>query len=407
MAVYRVIISALLTVLTVWIIFWKTISLENADFLFYLSIWINSLDSIGLSDTLRNQVSNYTAPYLIVLDVINRALPEASALTVMHATGLVLYLFLTVVLIVSVVTIGTSPSLYILIPTVALIPTSLVNSLIWGQSDAFFTAFVLLAFIASIRERWILSFVFFSVALSIKLVAIFAAPAFFVLLALRGSLARLIWFPLVLALSYVLLNSLYIISGLPIEKVLTIYFDQASTYQGLSMNAPNFWYILQTHPASLSFAAEYRSLLMIVGLGFAVFVSLGFFLFGILARGTGYTNHDQLFILAISVIIFPYLLPKMHDRYFFLADIVIWLLAVVDRRYILAALLSQVGSLMAYTAFLEFTHVFLPVSTRYMIALGSLSMGAALITLVFMGFRTGAWTRIWGTLRCPGSGSSA
>ena len=47
----------------------------------------------------------------------------------------------------------------------------------------------------------------------------------------------------------------------------------------------------------------------------------------------------------------PYLLPKMHDRYFFVADIMTLTLAFVIPRLWVTAPLFQVGSLLAYLAY--------------------------------------------------------
>ena len=50
-------------------------------------------------------------------------------------------------------------------------------------------------------------------------------------------------------------------------------------------------------------------------------------------------------VLAIGI---PFLLPHMHDRYFFLADVLTLILACTDRRHIPQAALVQVASLGAY-----------------------------------------------------------
>ena len=44
----------------------------------------------------------------------------------------------------------------------------------------------------------------------------------------------------------------------------------------------------------------------------------------------------------------PYLLPKMHERYFFVADIMTLTLAFVDPRLWVTVPLFQVGSLLSY-----------------------------------------------------------
>jgi hypothetical protein len=53
-------------------------------------------------------------------------------------------------------------------------------------------------------------------------------------------------------------------------------------------------------------------------------------------------------VAALSGALMPYLLPKMHERYFFVADVMTFTLAFVIPRLWATAALFQVGSLLSY-----------------------------------------------------------
>ena len=60
-------------------------------------------------------------------------------------------------------------------------------------------------------------------------------------------------------------------------------------------------------------------------------------------------------VFAIGI---PLLLPHMHDRYFFLADVLTLTWACTARRGILPAVLTQIASLGAYHAYLLLRYAF-------------------------------------------------
>src|SRR5439155_13434238 len=59
----------------------------------------------------------------------------------------------------------------------------------------------------------------------------------------------------------------------------------------------------------------------------------------------------NLLVAALSAAAMPYVLPRMHDRYFFIADLLSLAVAFVYPRYWLAAVLFQIGSLTSYLAY--------------------------------------------------------
>ena len=71
----------------------------------------------------------------------------------------------------------------------------------------------------------------------------------------------------------------------------------------------------------------------------------------------------------------PYLLPHMHERYFFTADVLTLLLACAAPEYLLLPALTQFGSLLGYYAYLNWRFL-LPM--KYGAAALALALAAAL-----------------------------
>ena len=143
-----------------------------------------------------------------------------------------------------------------------------------------------------------------------------------------------------------------------------VYLDQSGTYRWLSMNVPNPWFFVQ-HLHLMSYGHG-------VALGLALAVVLGLALAGVaLGRRLGLT--ELLLLAPASVLAMPYVLPKMHDRYFFPADAMTYAVAVPRRWSVAAALCVQLGSLGAYSSILFGFHAGTP--------LGAVSMSVAVAVI--------------------------
>ena len=64
-----------------------------------------------------------------------------------------------------------------------------------------------------------------------------------------------------------------------------------------------------------------------------------------------FTPGGMLTYTALMVLIIPFLLPHMHDRYFYCADVVTAVIAVLLPLTFPAAILTQFGSVICYAAF--------------------------------------------------------
>lgn len=90
-----------------------------------------------------------------------------------------------------------------------------------------------------------------------------------------------------------------------------IYFNQANKYKELAKNAPNLYQWVLSNFYNI-----------IVPIGLTLSISAIFLFSYIVYKSRRKITQNRLIYLAtISVLFMPYILPKMHDRYIYPADI--------------------------------------------------------------------------------------
>lgn len=225
------------------------------------------------------------------------------------------------------------------------IPTAIANGALWGQSDAVYAAGVVAAFYYMLTNRPFACAVAFGLAISIKLQAIFFAPVIVGYLAYRrASLDYLFAIPLV----YVLTVLPVWAGGGSVPFWLTTYMRQTGTYTDLSVSAPSLYAFVMPYPLS----DDARQWLVYLGIAVAALIGAAVTWYVWRTWRTRPTYRALILITLMCVLALPLVLPRMHERYFYLVDIyaVMYALYVPQRWFIPVAAIA--ASLMSYTPFL-------------------------------------------------------
>jgi Gpi18-like mannosyltransferase len=221
------------------------------------------------------------------------------------------------------------------------LPTIWMNSARWGQCDAIFATFILACVYGCLRQRPFAAMLAFSVALSIKLQAVFLVPFLMLEQGRRRSLLRYLWLPIVV---YLVVGLPALLAGRTLFDLVMIYPRQMQLYTDLSMWAPNLWGVCYLRPgACQGWPAVGAAWLLVNGIVIATVL--------VLARRRQkvlHTPRSTLLMATASVLIVPFLLPRMHDRYFFLADVLSFILALCEPRLWYVAAGVQAASITAY-----------------------------------------------------------
>ena len=252
-----------------------------------------------------------------------------------------------------------------------LLPTVVLNGAYWGQCDAVYAALCVHAAALAVEERRSASAALMGLAFSFKLQSIFVLPLWGVLW-LGGRIKfRQLWaFPL----AYLGAALPALLLGKPLGDIVGVYFQQMGEYPRLVLNAPS---VYQFIPYGLDVNQGLAARLGIVAAGALVLalLALGFRLRGRL---------DRECVMTIAVVLcvgVPFLLPHMHERYFFLADVFTLCWACANVRRIPAAVLAEGASLASYCVYLRLKYnlVLRLGPARFVMGLEALAVLGALV----------------------------
>jgi len=225
--------------------------------------------------------------------------------------------------------------LFLLLPTVA------VESALWAQADIIYVVFLLAFFLCTLKGQSLNAMICFGVAFSFKLQSIFISPYILYLLLCRN----IRWRDLAaVPLTYIVLMFPAHYAGRPWLELFGIYVFQANIPYGLSAQAPNFYMFVQ------KFALVSHALGTRIGMALAVVGGLAIAIAGKLRLPT--TKENKLLVAVASLLLIPFLLPQMHERYFFAADVFSYVMAFVIAGAWPVAAMMQCASLLAYSVYL-------------------------------------------------------
>lgn len=317
------------------------VTLDYSDF---LARWVDYFRQNGGFAALRTQIGNYNIPYLYFLALFSYSSIDDLYLIKLLSIFFDVLLAWGAMLIVSRFTASVPRRMGVFF-TVLMLPTVFLNGALWGQCDSIYVSLALLGIYCALDDRPVLSIVLAALSFSFKLQAVFILPVYIVLW-IYGKFSWKHFF--IFPLTYVLVVMPVVLLGRPFIDTLSIYFDQAGTVgSGLNYNSPSVYSFFQ-----YSLPEEYSTIASNLGVIFAFI-----FMFGVLLacflRKERLNELAVLTAAALLVIGIPYLLPHMHERYFFAADILSVVIAFIVPPFAALPLLVQFASLLGYHAYLK------------------------------------------------------
>lgn len=313
---------------------------ESGDFKSFLEPWYDFINQHGGFNALQYEFSNYTPLYLYFMVIASYLFSGFSKVLAVKLTS-ILFDFICAFFVYKIVRIkypaGITPVFAFLATLFA--PTVVLNSAFWGQADITYTTGLVACIYLLATNRKVLAFVAFGLAISVKLQAVFLLPFLLILLVKRN-----VSWHLFLLIPFVYIATIFPawLIGRPFLALLLIYVAQADYYQVLAFNIPNMYQWFPNELYSLFYPAGLTWTL-------AVVFMLGL---GVYKSRTKITTPVMIQLATISVLIMPYLLPKMHDRYFFAADVISIIFAFYFPQYFFVPVTIGMVSLFSYFPFL-------------------------------------------------------
>jgi len=313
----------------------------SPDYNTFLLPWMNEFREGGFL-ALKTTSSNYNLPYLYLLALFSYI--PIRDLYLIKILSIILDYIIAFTMMGLIRSAGDKKKyLSLIIFALTLFwPAIWLNSAYWAQCDSIYAALCLLAYAAAVRDKPICSVLLAGLAFAFKLQTVFFLPVFVILwLDRRCRLWHAIFFPI----PYVILSIPVLIMGWSPMRVIGVYTDQMGIYSDwLTLNAPNLFAILGVFEIP-------KYPWFWIGIIAAVVFVLLMFTIAIIKRNVMEEKNLSAFTLAICLGV-VWLLPSMHDRYYYLADVfVILFVALNPKRWYIAPFV-MFGSLTGYHAYL-------------------------------------------------------
>lgn len=278
------------------------------DYDIFLSEWIWLMSEEDLLGAMGLYLGDYNPPYLYMLAVMSR-FNDFSYLYMIKFVSIAMDVVLAYFVMKLVSLKSEGPVFQLSFFHLALLlPTVVLNGAYWGQCDTIFTAFALGGLYFGLKKRPCLSIVFFTLSLAFKLQAVFLLPILLPLWSVKSfRLRHLLIAPVV----YMAMMAPALIAGKTLHSVLTCYMSQAANYTSLTMNAPSIYQLMPT--------ASFREF---NGMGILFALALVFSLCAVMYQKRRTLTVESILLCSMLLVIaIPLVLPRMHERYFFMADV--------------------------------------------------------------------------------------
>ena len=360
---------------------------ETADYTTFLGPWTQVFREGGFK-TLAENVGDYNLIYQYILLAISRV-PLFDLYLIKWVTVCFDYLLALAMMRASGKLAGQETAVPVFLIVLSL-PTVLLDGACWAQCDPVYITFVVLSLYALTADRPYLSAIALSVAFAFKLQTIFFFPVVLLGLIHRRYRAR---HAVAFFLAYLVTMLPALLAGRPFMDALSVYANQSvgQYYDRLTYNAPNLYLFFPM----LEFASsqEYTWMRYISGVDYkatneyltealmpalqsaALYACILLTLIAVVYWLIHYreVTPDMTLDLALFFAIYlPFVMPKIHDRYFFMADMLSVLYAARYRNRRFMPVLVIGASLMCYMPYLTRQR---PVDERWL----ALMMLAALV----------------------------
>lgn len=340
------------------------VGFESRDLTLHVLPWYRNFVSKGIQNGLATDISNYTPSYLYLLALVTKINFRFSEIAGIKAIGWLFDIYGSFIMALfayhkykNFASAFLAASLYFALPTVWM------NSSLWGQADGIYSALLLTSILFLLWDMPFWAVLFFSVSFAFKQQAFFFVPVLLVF-ALQKRI-RWVYF-LLIPLVYLILIIPSALFGRSIYDLLSIYLNQASSSDEWTYNGQNFFVFM---PDSV---AKTYSTGFILFAGLIVLVWIYFTL-----KNRNLRDRTEILVVSLcSVTLVPSLLPYMHERYFFLSEIISLALAINKPKFWFVPIAFQVAAYLVYSNYL-----FESVNNDY-----ERLVWSTLITLISLGF---------------------
>jgi Gpi18-like mannosyltransferase len=316
---------------------YSLIDYKSFDFIKDTKGWYNTVKEQGFS-AFGHKFSDYNPPYLYLLYLIARIFPDSSAVLATKLPSMIAD-FVSAWFAYRIVRLKYANASIAILAAFAILfaPTIIINSAFWGQFDALYTCSLLATLYFVFTKKYGPAMLMFGLSVSFKAQAVFLFP-FLIALLINKMIPWKYYLLIPLVMMLVLIPAW--IAGRPLLDLLLIYPSQTGSYKQLTMNAPSVFSLV---PSSGRFYIYFYHAALITAVAAGIFFSI------LVSKSRIKLTPSILIELAlITVLMIPFILPKMHERYFYSADVISIIFAFYFPRYLFVPIIMSLISIFSY-----------------------------------------------------------
>lgn len=338
-------------------LFWWT---EPRDLQVFLNPWYQHLVRYGPVEAFAHPFSNYTPAYLYLLSIASLAHRVVEPMFAIKTLSVVGNLFAVWAVADLIKSCGGRPRhAWIIIA----VPSIVTNAALLAQCDALWAGACVLAISAMISGKTTKSLLWCGVAVAFKAQAAFIAP--FIVGALIGH-RKPIWQWIIPPAVFVGMMLPAWLVGWPAWELAMVYPGQAA-WGDFPSRLANPWMLGTVYAPEAARQAYW------VGFAAAALASLAI---GILSSKAIRNPKLMLLLAMLSALALPFFLPKMLERYFFLAGLISIAMAASfpSRATLVTAIAIELASLLSLLTYMYFFADPYPTLIGLLFAAGALGM---------------------------------
>lgn len=332
------IVFIVVILLSVWLrrLYTPLVDITNgaSDYKSELSVWVDYYRGLSVKECLSNGIGNYYVPYNLLLILASRFDIEAywfiCIFSYVFDYVMAFYIYKIVMLLMGYEGDRSSleaKSIKVVAAISLILPMVVANSAIWKQCDSVYSGIILCGIYYFLKKKYNAAFIILGVAFSFKMQTILILPflliAYFVLR--EFSVLKFMWIPGI----YAIAGLPAIICGARITRVYGTYYRQTKQYGAMTINSPGIWNL------GLSEYMYHHVAMAITIIIFAVLV------LAITVKKPKWNDRLFFYLLGWGVMTCFEFLPSMHERYDYLAIIVLTYVAIYFRHRILPAVIGM------------------------------------------------------------------
>ena len=327
------------------------ISFESGDYTWFLKPWFNGLKERGGMSGVKSFTGDYEPLYVTILALLTYfPISSLFSIKIVSIIGDYILAFSSAKLVgILAKDRKNAEKLKIITYTIILfLPNVLINASMWAQCDSIYSAFIILAFCDLFERKYNRMFAFLGIALAFKLQTILILPLFVTMYFVRKDFH---WYQFLIIPAMLVICAIPAMCfGMPFSKIFTCFFTQVSEYsEYITLNFPSIFNLFSLKKI------PFNSVLFLKVEWVLITLLVDLFIFIFTLKNKERLNNENIILLAIVFLtVETFLLPKMHERYLFVGEILSVIYAITYLKNFIPAIWLNFQALILYLIVLNY-----------------------------------------------------